>query len=244
MLDSTANAGSRFMTLAEMADYLKIGRKTLLAMAQRGEIPATKVSSQWRFMRSLVDDWLMSRMRSLPERELERLIQSDRLPIPLPRLIPPELVRLDIQDGPKRRILAQLVEPLERAGLLREPQQLVDRLMEREEMVSTAIFPGIAIPHARRPEECRLAEPRIVLGVSCAGVEYDSLDGRPTFAFFLICTGQTVVHLKVMAELTLLFRRPGLLRALRAAGDATAALKALFPLPGNQAAIDRGDASH
>ena len=40
----------KIMTLAEMADYLKVARRSLLKMAERGDIPATKVASQWRFM--------------------------------------------------------------------------------------------------------------------------------------------------------------------------------------------------
>ena len=61
------------MTLGEMAEYLKIARRSLLKMAQHGDIPATKVASQWRFMRTLVDDWLMSQMKTIPKAELERL---------------------------------------------------------------------------------------------------------------------------------------------------------------------------
>ena len=217
------------MTLGQMAEYLKIARKSLLKMAQHGEIPATKVASQWRFMRTVVDDWLISRMKSLPEPELERLIRSDRLPIPLPRLLPPELVRLDIRGSSKEAVLRQLCEPLVAAGLLQSSEDFLGKLVEREEMVSTAIFPGIAIPHARKPEECPVPEPRIVLGVSREGVDFDSLDGRPTHALFLVCANQVAVHLKVIAELALLFRRGDLLETLRRARNAAEALEALFP---------------
>jgi excisionase family DNA binding protein len=64
----------KIMTLAEMADYLKVAKRSLLRMAQRGDIPATKVASQWRFMRTVVDDWLITRMKALPDRELQTLI--------------------------------------------------------------------------------------------------------------------------------------------------------------------------
>ena len=82
----------KIMTLGEMADYLKVAKKTLLKMAQHGDIPATKVASQWRFMRSVVDDWLITRMKTLPDRELENLIDSEKLPVPLSALLRPELV--------------------------------------------------------------------------------------------------------------------------------------------------------
>lgn len=216
------------MTLAEMADYLKIAKRSLLRMAQKGDIPGTKIASQWRFMRSVVDDWMISRMRNLPAGELEKLIQSEKVPLPLYRLLRPELVGLDVQPGAKKQILEQLLDVLAGGGLTVDRRMFLQKLMDREDMVSTAIFPGIALPHFRKPEECPLAEPRIVLGVCRQGTDFDSLDGRPTRAFFLICAGNVVVHLKVIAELALLFRRASLVEELIAAADPAAALEVLF----------------
>ena len=205
----------KIMTLDEMAEYLRIAKRSLLRMVQRGDIPATKVASQWRFMRTVVDDWLIARMKALPDQELEKLILSEKLPVPLSALIRPELVRLDIEDIGMERILELLTEPLVEQKLLQDPRDFVEKLIEREEMVSTAIFPGIAIPHARKPEECPVAEPRIVVGVSRGGVDFNSLDGQPTHLFCLICANQVILHLKTIAELALIFRRPQLVDKLK-----------------------------
>jgi excisionase family DNA binding protein len=233
------NGNGNIMTLGEMAEYLKIARKSLLRMAQQGDIPATKVASQWRFMRGVIDDWLIARMKTLPEAELELLIRSDKLPIPLPRLLPPELVRLDIRGSSKLKVLGQLCEPLVATGLLADPEALLAKLTEREEMVSTAIFPGIAIPHARKPEDCPVPEPRLVLGICPEGVDFDSLDGRPTYVLFLVCANQVAVHLKVIAELALLFRRAHLVEALRQVRSPAQALEVLFASkrPGGQSGL-------
>jgi PTS system nitrogen regulatory IIA component len=216
------------MTLAEMADYLKIAKRSLLRMAQSGDIPGTKIASQWRFMRSVVDDWMISRMKNMPAGELEKLIQSEKVPLPLYRLMRPELVGLGIQPGAKKQILEQLLEVLAGGGLSVDRRIFLQKLLDREDMVSTAIFPGIALPHFRKPEECPLAEPRVVLGVCRQGTDFDSLDGRPTQVFFLICAGNVVVHLKIIAELALLFRRSSLVEELVAAADPAAALGVLF----------------
>jgi excisionase family DNA binding protein len=216
------------MTLAEMADYLKIAKRSLLRMAQNGDIPGTKIASQWRFMRSVIDDWMISRMKNLPAGELEKLIQSEKVPLPLYRLLPPALVSLTIRPGTKKQILEQLLEVLAGGGFPVDRRIFLQKLMDREEMVSTAIFPGIALPHFRKPEECPLAEPRVVLGVCRQGTDFDSLDGKPTHAFFLICAANVVVHLKIIAELALLFRRSSLVEELLAAADPDAALAALF----------------
>jgi mannitol/fructose-specific phosphotransferase system IIA component (Ntr-type) len=101
-------------------------------------------------------------------------------------------------------------------------------LPDREEMVSTAIFPGIAVPHVRKPEECPVSEPRIVVGVSPGGVDFNSLDGQPTYLFCLICANQVLLHLKIIAELALVFRRPNLIEKIRAATDQQRVLQILL----------------
>lgn len=216
------------MTLAEMADYLKIAKRSLLRMAQRGDIPATKIASQWRFMRSVIDDWMISRMKSLPRGELEKLIQSEKIPLPLYRLLPPELIGLDIRPGTKEQVLNQLIDILVSSALVMDRKPFLQKLLDREDMVSTAIFPGIALPHFRKPEECPMPEPRVVLGICRKGTEFDSLDGKPTFAFFLICAGNVVIHLKIIAELALIFRQPSLIEELTAARTPEQALAVLF----------------
>jgi excisionase family DNA binding protein len=216
---STMYDEKKTMTLVEMADYLNVAKRSLLRMAERGDIPATKVASQWRFMRSVVDDWLITKMKTLSDRELEKLIDSEKLPVPLSALLRPELVRLDIEDGGVEQVLERLTELLVRQNLLTDSRSFVEKLAEREEMVSTAIFPGIAVPHARKPEECPVRQPRIVIGVSRGGVDFNSLDGQPTHLFCLICANQVLLHLKIVAELALVFRQPDLIEKVKNAGD-------------------------
>jgi len=51
----------KWLTMDELAEYLKMGRTKLYRMAQEGEIPASKVGNQWRFDREEIDQWMKSR---------------------------------------------------------------------------------------------------------------------------------------------------------------------------------------
>jgi len=95
-------------------------------------------------------------------------------------------------------------------------------------MVSTAIFPGVAIPHPRNPEESLVKRPAVALGICREGSEFDSLDMEPTFVFFLVCAGNELLHLKLIAELALLLRKTDLVRRLTAATGPTDAVAELF----------------
>jgi len=51
---------NKWLTLDELAKYLKLSRTKLYKMAQEAKIPASKIGSQWRFNRQEVDDWVTS----------------------------------------------------------------------------------------------------------------------------------------------------------------------------------------
>lgn len=218
------------MSLGEMADYLKIARAELEEMAETGGIPGTKVSSQWRFMRSVVDDWLIDYMKRLSKEDLHRLIASEGSPVSLKSLVRPELVSNTLRPGAKQDLLRQLVEIPRHAGVItaQEAERLHERLVDREEMVSTAIFPGVALPHPRNPEETLVKRPTVVVGVCAKGTEFDSLDMESTHVFFLICAGNEILHLKLIAEIALHVRKADLVSRLLAAPGPTEVVAEIF----------------
>jgi excisionase family DNA binding protein len=48
---------SDFMTVSEVADYLRLSEATIYKLAQSGEIPGVKVGRNWRFKKGSIDDW-------------------------------------------------------------------------------------------------------------------------------------------------------------------------------------------
>ncbi|MEA1924092.1 MAG: helix-turn-helix domain-containing protein [Pseudomonadota bacterium] len=50
----------KWLTIENLATYLKLSRTKLYGMAQRGEIPASKIGNQWRFDREDIDQWMKS----------------------------------------------------------------------------------------------------------------------------------------------------------------------------------------
>ena len=122
----------------------------------------------------------------------------------------------DLRATTKAAALAELATHM--AGL--EPgvdaEQLRRVLEERELLASTAIGDGIAIPHGKLDSIGQLAG---VLGRSKAGLEFDSIDGRPTHLVFMLVApvSSTGVHLKALARLSRLFRDPDFRRRLLAA---------------------------
>ena len=187
------------MTLEEVADYLQVSEKSVLRMAQAGKIPAAKVASQWRFMRSIIDDWLMAQMEIPSVRSAPARAEPPKLP-PFDALIPAQLMNLEVRPGAKEAVLRQVVEPLRTAKLLRQPKRFLDSVVERESMVSTGIGHGIAIPHPRRPLPGMFKEPAVCLGVCREGADFEALDHQRTYIFFLLCAPTEDVQLRLLAR--------------------------------------------
>ena len=187
------------MTLEEIADYLQVSQKSILRMAQSGKIPAAKVASQWRFMRSVIDDWLMAQME-IPSVRSSSLKREVPKLAPLQELIPASMMNLDVVPDVKDDVLKQLITFLREARILRYNRLFFDAVMERERLVSTAIGHGIAIPHPRRPVANAFKKPAVALGVCREGTDFEALDHQRTYVFFLLCAPSEDVQLRLLAR--------------------------------------------
>ena len=90
----------------------------------------------------------------------------------------------NIRPGTKKDILKQLINPLVSNGIIKDPDIFLQDLIEREQMVSTGLGKGIAIPHIRNIKKNPSEYPALVLGICKNGTNFNSLDGKPTYLFF------------------------------------------------------------
>ena len=120
-------------------------------------------------------------------------------------ILPPENVISDLQGTTKLAVLEELASALaaNHPEILKD--RLVDVLLEREKLGSTAIGEGIAIPHGKLP---KLAGVLAVFGRSRDGVDFQSLDGGLTQLFFLLVAPEDAsgAHLKALARVSRLLR--------------------------------------
>ena len=111
-----------------------------------------------------------------------------------------EAILADLTSRDKKGIIEELVSPVPLvAGVNRE--DLVRVLMDRDRLGSTGIGGGIGIPHGK----LRGLESLILsFGLSRKGVDFESMDGRPTHIFFLLITPEnsTGLHLKLLARIS------------------------------------------
>ncbi len=119
----------------------------------------------------------------------------------------PELIILGLEDGAVESTLRKLLEPLVEHGLVRDEETVLGALAAREEVQSTAIGHGVAIPHAGCLD---LDAPLITLALSPEGIDFNSADGEPIHIFFLLLSppDRSSTHIKLLARIARLMRQP------------------------------------
>jgi len=198
----------RTLTIQEVARMLGADVRRVERMAQRGEIPCQKVGGQFRCNRAEITEWLQQRFGGMSNKHLaevdagmteQRQTPQDEMIIsPLLRI---EAVTTNLGSRTKDSTLRELVALAERAGLVLNSQELTEAVLHREELHSTAMENGIAIPHPRRPLPYAIAEPILGVAKTTQGIVFGAPDGRLTDLFFLTASQDDRHHLHTLARL-------------------------------------------
>jgi PTS system nitrogen regulatory IIA component len=127
-------------------------------------------------------------------------------------------ILVDLKSSDKKGVLEELVSPVARLAQV-DAEDLARVLMDRERLGSTGIGGGIGIPHGKLKDLKSLV---LGFGVSRKGVDFESMDGRPTHIFFLLVTPEnsTGLHLKLLARISKILKNdPIKERLLRASSS-------------------------
>ncbi len=115
-------------------------------------------------------------------------------------------VVLDVQNSEKIAVIKELAQILIDKNIVTNPDEFFSAILRRENLESTGIGQGVAIPHARSSAVKNIA---IVFGRSKAGVDFSSLDGQPSYLIFLIAAPEDkkTEYIMTLARLSKLLRK-------------------------------------
>ncbi len=136
----------------------------------------------------------------------------------LGHMLSPAAINLDLKGADRDSVLAELVNQIPQLAELPEARQILLRaLYEREQLHSTGIGDGIALPHSRNALIGLVDEPIMVFGRHKRGIPYDAVDSAPARLFFLVVAPTVTQHLAILARLSRLLRDPKLRQSFLAA---------------------------
>ena len=121
-----------------------------------------------------------------------------------------------LEGETKEDIITELVDSLEVGDVISDRDRVLEAVLEREKIMSTGIGDGIAIPHGKSEAVIKLAA---ALGTQRRGVDFEALDGEPTYVFFLLVSPASVSgpHIKALARISRLLKNDDFKKRLVAA---------------------------
>ena len=194
------------LTIDEVAKYLRVSERTVYDWAQKGEIPSGKIGTVWRFKKSELEQWVNDRLSA------NKLVPHGGI-IHLDTVISPDrIIFLDCSS--KKDALLALADNISTAPQIKNKQELAQEILKREELMSTAIGRGIAIPHVRLSSVTDLV---VSAGISQTDItDFGALDDEPVRLLFMIAAAynQHAYYLQTLSFFSARLKNGDLRKAL------------------------------
>ncbi len=207
------------MDLDQLAAYLQRDAREVSKMASRGHLPGQKIGGEWRFASAEINYWISTQMPGYTEAELSKLETGaghlDDQPL-VATLLGEATIALHLAASTKASVLRELVNLAEQSWQVYDPDALLEAIKQREEMSSTALENGVALPHPRRPNPGILGDSVVAFARTPSGIPFGGPRGALSDLFFLVCCRDHPTHLAVLARLSRLLLQPDFLAGLRA----------------------------
>lgn len=200
----------RLWSIQDAASYLHIAEKTVSRMIQRGELPAVRLGGQWRFVPEQLSEWLHAK-GSRPD-SLRDLLRIDPLAVPIDRLLHPDRIVTRSKVQHADAVLRQFAKMVGEAFPTVDPHEYRDALQDREDLASTSLGGGLAIPHIRRIEDNPPGSMEIFTIITERSVRYG---GGECSLFCLAVTDDLVLHLRIIQKIGYVLRKEGLVESLQ-----------------------------
>jgi PTS system nitrogen regulatory IIA component len=194
------------LTIDEVAKYLRVSERTVYDWAQKGEIPSGKIGTVWRFKKSEIEKWVNARLSA-------HTIAAPTEALAVETIIVPDRI-LMLNYSTKRDALLALANSLANAPQVKNRQELVTEILKREELMSTAMGRGIAIPHVRLASVTDLI---VAIGISQTDIlDFHALDDEPVRLVFMVAAAhnQHAYYLQTISFFSARLKNPALRRDL------------------------------
>lgn len=193
------------LKIDDVADLLNVSVVTIRRWLKDGKIPAYRINHQYRFSRIEIENWVLS--CKLNAAEAEVIPQEEQQEIHHSGLQQYSLYRAIYKGGVIGNITGENKEEIIRGSMKLISQNLgldaeiiADLLMDRENLMPTAINHGFAVPHTRDFVMEGTAD-AVVVVYPYEPIAYGALDGQPVHTLFFLFATSDKKHLHLLAKL-------------------------------------------
>jgi len=185
------------LTAREAARLLKAAEEDIYRWVEAGEIPYEQVNDQPRFNQAELLEWATARHREV---SVEMFTDASTAGLTLEGALREGGVHSGLRGAGRREVLAEVMARMNVPDEDRET--LLEIMLAREDLGSTALGGGIAIPHVRHPAVVPGVRPSITLCYLDTPLDLAAPDGQPVHILFAILSTTVRGHLQLLAKLS------------------------------------------
>lgn len=194
------------LSVRDSARLLKVSEKTIYRWVKLGKLPAYRVNEQYRFHRAELLEWATSQRINVSA-EIFAEPENGAATGGLGDALRAGGIHYRIGGSDTPSVLRAVVDVMPLPQEV-DRQFLLQVLLARESMGSTALGDGIAVPHVRNPIVMHIPQPMITLCFLESPIDFGAIDGKPVHTLFTIVSPTIKAHLALLSRLAFALRQP------------------------------------
>jgi nitrogen PTS system EIIA component len=200
------------LKLKDIIDLFDVPEKTIIQWINEKKMPSYKIKNQYYFNKAEVNEWILKNNIAVSEKILD-LVLTKR-PVSLIDLIKKGDVHYGIKGTNVRDVIDDVVNtiPIPKSA---DKDTVRASLLQREEMMTTAVGKGIALPHPRNPIISDIDDESVSICFLKNPIEYGALDGEPVRVLFIIISSNAKRHLEILSKISFLCKQDDFLKTLK-----------------------------
>jgi len=208
------------LTISEVADSLELPLSTVKRWVRQGRIPIQKSGNRYVFERFVLEKWAKTHNLLFSPPKIEKKQEQEKVK-PEENLVTAMKggrVFYNIKGNTVEEILGAAVKVID--GISdEEAQELYQKLIQREQLSSTGIGKGIAIPHPRTPMSNKMEKSIIITCFLEHPVNFKAVDNKPVFVIFILLSRNSKSHLHLLSRLSFCMRDDNFISFMKSLPD-------------------------
>lgn len=217
-----------FLKVNDLAAAVGVDEKAVLDWIKNRGLPAHKQDDRYRINRVDLLEWATSHDITIPPDIFAASDENPDRPT-VSEALERGGVHYDLPGDTPETALREVVSRIQLPPSL-DPEFLLQTLLAREALGSTALGKGIAIPHVRNPIVGQTGESSITLCFLKNPIDFDAVDGQPVTILFTMVTPSVKAHLHLLAKLAFLLHDQNFQELLHRPGNEAEIMSAICTL--------------
>lgn len=189
------------LKMKDMMEILQAPEKSVIKLIKDAKLPAHKLNHQYVFNRQEIKEWIIKNGVKINKSFLALKIGD--IPVCVAGLIKKGGIIYGVKGRSPSEILSDAVVRMSVPAELKK-ENILSSLIEREELMPTAVGRGIAIPHPRSPVISDVENESVTVCLLSKPIDYKAMDAVPVHTMFIVLSANPQRHLEILSRLLFL----------------------------------------